>query len=98
MLMMNVSPSGSVPARVLRLAPTRDWIGMRDGQVVKVSVRGKVRLVAPDLATAGQRRRMQPLTIEGRPTVLVDAPVRQLRRAAERYLGSDLRLAGKRIL
>jgi hypothetical protein len=37
------------------------------------------------------------LHIENRPPVLVDADVRWLRRAAANHLGSDLRLAGKRI-
>jgi len=88
----------TVPARILQLPTTRDWIGMRGDHIAAVSIRGRIRLIAPDLATPAQRRSMQPITLEGRPTVLVDAPVRQLRRAAARYIGSDVRLAGKRIL
>jgi cytosine/adenosine deaminase-related metal-dependent hydrolase len=89
-----------------------DWVGVRstvrspvqallDGNVALVVVRGRVRLIAPSLARqlpAEFVRTFQPLTIEGRPTVLVDANVRALRGAAAKHLGSNLRLAGKRIL
>jgi hypothetical protein len=44
------------------------------------------------------RRRFQVLPIENRAPVLVDADIRQLRRAAAKHLGEELRLAGKRIL
>ena len=102
----------SAPACVLRLAPSRDWIAVRshartpaeallDGSIGLVVVRGRIRLIAPDLARqlpAKDRRRFQPLAVEGRAPVLVDAPVRALCRAAARRLGPDLRLAGKRVL
>ena len=89
-----------------------DWIAVRteartpaealfDGAVALVVVAGRIRLISPDLARqlpAAERRRFQLLHVEDRPPVLVDADVRQLRRAAAKHLGQDLRLAGKRIL
>jgi len=71
------------------------------GSIALVVVRGRIRLIAPSLARqlpAEFTSRFQSLTIEGRPTVLVDADVRGLHRAAAKHLGSTLRLAGKRIL
>jgi hypothetical protein len=62
---------------------------------------GRIRLISPDLARqlpAVERRRFQPLQVEGRPEVLVDADVRGLRWVTSKHLGRDLRLAGKRIL
>ena len=90
----------------------RDWIAVRseartaaaallDGTVALVVGRGRIRLISPDLARqlpAATRRRFQPLAVEGRSPVLVDADVRFLRRAAAKHLGSDLHLAGKRVL
>jgi cytosine/adenosine deaminase-related metal-dependent hydrolase len=89
-----------------------DWIAVRSetcnpveallrGTVALVVVAGRIRLISRELATqlpAAERRRLQPLHVEGRPPVLVDADVRALRGAAARRLGEDLRLAGKRIL
>ncbi len=89
----------------------RDWIAVRsqartavqallEGTVALVVVAGRIRLISPELARqlpASVRRRFQLLHVEGRPPVLVDADVRALRRAAAKHLGSDLRLAGKRI-
>jgi len=102
----------SVPARILRLPHTRDWIAVRsqskdpaqalfEGSIALVVIAGRIRLICPELARqlpAALRRRLQILHVEGRPSVMVAAPVRALRRAAARHLGSDLRLAGKRIL
>jgi cytosine/adenosine deaminase-related metal-dependent hydrolase len=104
----------SVPAAILRLsrAATRgDWIAVRssraahealfDGSIALVVVGGRVRLIAPELAKQLPRaalRRFQLLAIEGRAPVLVDANVRALRRAAEKHLGRDFKLAGKRVL
>ena len=62
---------------------------------------GRIRLISPELARqlpSAERHRFQLLRIENRPPVLVDADVRQLRRAASKHLGRELRLAGKRIL
>ena len=93
----------SVPARILRLPERKeDWIAIRirSCAVALVVVAGRVRLISPELAEQlpkSERRRFQLLHVEGRPPVLVDADVRKLRRVAARYLGSDLRLAGKRI-
>lgn len=72
-----------------------------DGSIALVMVGSRIRLIAPDLAQQlppKMRARLQPLAIEGRPPVLVDADVRRLYRAAARHLGSELRLAGKRVL
>jgi cytosine/adenosine deaminase-related metal-dependent hydrolase len=94
----------SVPARILRLPEHRDdWIAMPTGagSVALVVMAGRIRLISPELARqlpARDRRRFQPLQVEGRPPVLVDADVARLRRAAAKHVGSDLRLAGKRIL
>ncbi len=102
----------SVPARILRLPKYRDWIAVRSarqepaaalfqGSIALVVIAGRIRLISPELAhqlPAAARRRFQMLHLEGRRPVLVDAPVRALRRAAARHLGADLRLAGKRIL
>jgi cytosine/adenosine deaminase-related metal-dependent hydrolase len=100
------------PARILRLSlPKGDWIAVRseartaiealfEGTIALVVVAGRIRLISPELAgqlPASVRRRLQPLQIENRPPALVDADVRGLRRAAAKHLGSDLRLAGKRI-
>jgi len=98
----------TLPARILRLPKSHgkdDWIAVRStlfgGSVAMVVVRGRIRLIEPALAAQlprTMRRGLQPLHLEGRPPVLVAADVRTLRRAAAKRLGSDLRLAGKRIL
>jgi cytosine/adenosine deaminase-related metal-dependent hydrolase len=102
----------AAPARILRLAKSRDWIAVRspsrepaqalfEGSISLVVTAGRIRLIAPELARqlpASLRRGLQPLHIDGRPPVLVAAPVRALRRSAARHLGSDLWLAGKRVL
>jgi hypothetical protein len=89
-----------------------DWVAVRaadgtparslvEGQIALVVSAGRIRLIDPNLAQqlpARVRSRFQPLTVEGRATVLVDADVRTLYRAAARHLGNDLRLAGKRVL
>jgi cytosine/adenosine deaminase-related metal-dependent hydrolase len=102
----------SGPERILRLPRSRgDWIAVRteartpaealfEGAVALVVVAGRIRLISPDLARqlpSSERRRFQLLRIENRSPVLVDADVRQLYRAAAKHLGSELRLAGKRI-
>jgi hypothetical protein len=102
----------SEPARILRLGASRDWIAVRSeagtaaealfaGAVALVVIAGRIRLISPELAgqlPAAERRRLQPLHVEGRAPALVDADVRALRRSAAKHLGADLRLAGKRIL
>jgi hypothetical protein len=89
-----------------------DWIAVRaearspaqalsEGTIALVVVAGRIRLISPDLARqlpSPVRRRFQLLRVENRPPVLVDADIRELRRAASRHLGQELRLAGKRIL
>ena len=102
----------TLPAAMLRLSRTGDWIAVKstarsphrallEGSIALVVVRGRIRLISPELAEQlprVERRRLQLLHVEGRAPVLVDAPVAKLRRAAARHLGSELRLAGKRIL
>ena len=101
------------PSRILRV-PSRaeDLIAVRsdarrpaqallDGSVSLVVVGGRIRLITPGLARQLPARtfsHFQPLALEGRPPVLVDAGVRELHRVAARHLGRDLRLAGKRVL
>lgn len=98
--------------RLSRAATRGDWIAVRstavtphdailNGSVALVVVAGRIRLIAPDLARQlprDVRRRLQPLAVEGRDPVLVDARVGALRRAVEKHLGRDFRLAGKRVL
>ncbi|MEI9974056.1 MAG: hypothetical protein WDO73_19595 [Ignavibacteriota bacterium] len=98
--------------RLSRRSTAGDWIAIRSsagsphealfgGSVALVVVGGRIRLISPELAQQLprlERRRLQSLHVENRDPVLVDAPVARLRRAAAKYLGSDLRLAGKRIL
>jgi cytosine/adenosine deaminase-related metal-dependent hydrolase len=100
------------PARILRQRDTRDWIAVRadasapldalcTGSIALSVVRGRIRLISSDLAqqlTPAQRRRFQPLAVEGRAPVLVDSDVRALQRSARRHLGPVLKLAGKRVL
>jgi cytosine/adenosine deaminase-related metal-dependent hydrolase len=103
----------TTPARMFRLGPSRaGWIAIRatskdpmeallHGEISMVVSRGHVRLISPELARQlppSERRRLQPLAVEGRPPVLVAAKVRSLYRAAARHLGPTLHLAGKRIL
>jgi cytosine/adenosine deaminase-related metal-dependent hydrolase len=91
----------TVPARILRLPKSRDWIALSNNTLSLVVVAGRIRLISRELAAqlpAAERRRFQPLHVENRAPVLVDADVRALRLAAVKYLGRDLRLAGKRIL
>lgn len=102
----------SGPARILRLAKSPDWIAVRsqtgspldalcEGKVALVVVAGRVRLISPALANqlpAGVRRRLQPLHLEHREPVLVDADIRGLRRDTVKHIGDDFRLAGKRVL
>ena len=98
--------------RLSRPHTKRDWIAVRseartaiqalfDGTIALVVVAGRVRLISPELAHQLPRaalRGFQLLHVEHRPPLLVDADIRHLRRAAEKHLGQDLRLAGKRIL
>jgi cytosine/adenosine deaminase-related metal-dependent hydrolase len=102
----------SAAERIFGLAATGDWIAVRSdrrdpagallhGSVALVVNRGRIRLISLDLARKlplSRQRRFQQLQVEGRPAVLVDADVRSLRRAAQRHLGAEFRLAGKRVL
>jgi cytosine/adenosine deaminase-related metal-dependent hydrolase len=108
--MVTTAPAAML--RLSRTAIGRDWIAVRstsptphealfDGSIALVAKGGRIRLIAPDLAEQlprPVRRRLQLLHVENRPPVLVDADVRALRRAAAKHLGSDFRLAGKRVL
>jgi cytosine/adenosine deaminase-related metal-dependent hydrolase len=98
--------------RLSRTHTRGDWIAVRseartpahallDGAIALVVVAGRIRLISPELAdqlSRAERRGFQVLHIENRPPALVHADIRHLRRATERHLGRDLRLAGKRIL
>jgi cytosine/adenosine deaminase-related metal-dependent hydrolase len=104
----------SAPAQILRLpqCAASDWIAVRSdaahpadalrtGSIALVFARGRIRLISPELARQlrpHERRGLQPLAMEGRAPVLVDADVRMLRRIAAKHLGPELRLAGKRLL
>lgn len=64
---------------------------------------GQIKLISAALARRApalrlERLRLESLRVEGRGEFLVDADIGRLRRAAERGLGSELRLAGRRIL
>ena len=98
-----------IPARMLRLRPDpRDLAVFRDtgrgpaetllsGERPQlVLLRGRVKLISPDLAQrlGGPWERLQPLSLEGLETVLVDADVRSLYRRAARVLGA-VKLAGR---
>jgi cytosine/adenosine deaminase-related metal-dependent hydrolase len=90
----------------------RDWIALRSasanpadallhGSIALVVVRGRIRLISQELVRqlpSARRRQFQPFAVEGREPVLVDADIPGLQRAARRYLGPVLRLAGKRVL
>ncbi len=107
-----VSAAPAKILRLTSGAMANDWVAVRsdshvpvkallEGSIALVVVRGRIRLIAPSLARqlpGDFTRAFQPLSIEGRETVLVDADIRKLRRAAARHLGGVLRLAGKRIL
>lgn len=98
--------------RLSNAALAHDWIAVRasipnprealfSGSIALVVVAGRIRLISPQLAAqmpSGERRRFQRLHVEGREPVLVDADIASLRREAAKFLGRDLRLAGKRIL
>ena len=62
-----------------------------------VIVGGKVKLITPSLARRLPKDGLYPLQVEGRGDFLVDANIPRLREHARRALGSDLRLAGRRI-
>jgi len=95
----------TIPSKILRVKHN-DWIAVETkgdpfftGHVSLVVVRNQIRLISPTLARQlPSVRDFQPLTLEGRPTVLVAADVKALTRAAKRHLGADLYLAGKRVL
>jgi cytosine/adenosine deaminase-related metal-dependent hydrolase len=66
-----------------------------------VVVGGRVRLIACDLARqlpGSARKGLRPLTLEGRPTVLVRADAPRLYARAAAVLGQEIRLAGRRVL
>ncbi len=59
-------------------------------------VAGRIRLVSDRLKRFSSPS-FQPITIEGRGRVWIDAPARDLYRAATSVLGADWKLAGKRV-
>jgi len=104
----------AAPTQILRLpqCAASDWIAVRSeaihpaealrtGSIALVFSRGRIRLISPELArqlAPRERRMLQPLAVERRAPVLVDADVGMLRRIAVKHLGTELRLAGKRLL
>jgi cytosine/adenosine deaminase-related metal-dependent hydrolase len=61
---------------------------------------GEIKLACPALARQlplSVRRRLHPVAVEGRPEVLVRAPVARLYRQAARVLGPVIHLAGRRV-
>ena len=98
--------------RLSQRALAGDWIAVHsqartpgdallDGSISLAVIAGRIRLISPELAQQlpkSARLRFQPLHVEHRAPVLVDADVAGLWRAAAQHLGGDLRLAGKRIL
>ncbi len=99
-----------IPMRILRLpAGAADLIAIPDrGNPAEsllratcpdlVIVGGKLKLLSAELARRTPSPRLYPLEVDGRGAVLVDANIPRLRSAAEKSLGKDLRLAGRRIL
>ena len=77
-----------------RHTPSAALLRMKASALVLVG--GKVKLIAPGLA--GPRPRLQPLHVEGRGSVLVDANANALRATATKMLGEKIRLAGRRVL
>jgi Cytosine deaminase and related metal-dependent hydrolases len=69
---------------------------MRSKGTVLVMLAGKVRLIAPGLTR--RISGLQRLNVEGRGDVLVCANVERLRRQAQQALGSEIRLAGRRVI
>jgi len=62
-----------------------------------VMIEGKIKLLSAELGRRFPRLRLRRLEVEGRGSVLVDADVTWLRRETEKFLGKDIRLAGRRI-
>ena len=62
-----------------------------------VIVGGNVKLISPSLARRLTKTGLHPIRVEGRGDFLVDANVPRLHEHARRALGSELRLAGRRI-
>jgi len=98
---LKLEPSALAQDWVAVLSDARSPVkALIEGSIALVVVRGKIRLVSPALARKLPQetvRDFQPLTLEGRPAVLVDVDVCELRRAAMRHLGPVLRLSGRRI-
>ena len=83
-----IRDDGRTPAEALMRAVSADL----------AIVRGKVRLMSAHLALRVKDPGLQRLRVEGRGEFWIDADVAHLRRSAERALGRELRLAGRRIL
>ncbi len=88
-------------ARVLRLAPTNDFIAARAfAQPPElVVVNGRLHLISPSLASqlpAPLRHEFHPLHIDGRPPVLVRWNTPELFSATRQFL-EVVRLAGREV-
>jgi cytosine/adenosine deaminase-related metal-dependent hydrolase len=72
---------------------------MRARSPALTMVGGKIKLMSPALASQGrQQANLDRLEIEGRGEFFVAANIPKLRASAGRVLGTDLRLAGRRII
>jgi len=97
----------SESARILRMpngalipGNTADLIAVCDAALstpALVIIGGKVKLISPTLARCSPKNGLYPIEVEGRGKFLVDANIPRLRERAQRALGKDLRLAGRRI-
>ncbi len=96
-------------ARILRLPKgagelveggPADLIAVKDSKQAPalVIVGGQVKLISPSLWRRTTKDGLHPIDVEGRGTFLVDADVPRLREQAQRFLGKELRLAGRRIV
>jgi cytosine/adenosine deaminase-related metal-dependent hydrolase len=62
-----------------------------------VMVNGKLKLVSTELGRRLPSSRLHHLNVEGRGEFLVDANIPKLRSQAERAIGTEIRLAGRRV-
>jgi cytosine/adenosine deaminase-related metal-dependent hydrolase len=86
-------------SRILRLEERPDdWIAVREfGEPpLVVAIGGRIRLIAPELAT--EHAGFHKLHLERRDPVLVDVDIPRLHAETAAVLGPDIRLAGRRVL
>ena len=89
------------PAAILRIQPENDWIAVSEfGQPPDlVTIGNRIRLISLDLADQlPSRDGFHGIQLEGRPPVLVDIDVPKLYEETAAILGSDIFLAGRRVV